>query len=190
MKNVVLYIFLILVIQIGCKSDQSESGQSQSETGQKNKITYTIPDGWVSETPKSRMRRAQFRLPGPKTEEYAELAVFVFPGSGGSVNDNLNRWYRQFKQPDGADSEERAEIKKFRVNNLDVTVVYVTGTYLQSPSTMMMGGPVKEIPSTAMLAAIVETRTDPWFFKAVGPQDTIDHWRPVFNEFVQSFKWE
>ncbi len=149
-----------------------------------------MPDGWVSETPNSRMRRAQIRLPGPDSLEDAEMAVFVFPGSGGSVTDNLNRWYKQFKQPDGADSEERAEISKVRVNDLNVTIVYVTGTYLQSPSTMMMGAPVKEVPSAAMLAAIVETKTDPWFFKAVGPQSTIDYWRPVFNKFVHSFKWE
>ena len=59
---------------------------------------------------------------------------------------------------------------------------------MKSKSTMMMGGPVEELKDYAMLAAIVETANGPWFFKATGPENTIEHWRQTFNEFVQSFK--
>ena len=38
----------------------------------------------------------------------------------------------------------------------------------------MMGGPVDETPNYAMHAAIVETASGPWFFKAVGPIAEID----------------
>jgi len=190
MRFASLLIFLVFMILVGCKTEQPGTEQTQTVTGEKNKLHYTVPDGWVSEQPKSRMRLAQFRLPGQDGAEDAELAVFVFPGTGGSVNANLARWYGQFKQPDGAASEDKADVKKQKVHDLEVTLVYVTGTYLQSTSPMMMGGPVKEVPSSAMFAAIVETGTDPWFFKAVGPQSTIDHWRPSFDALVQSFKWE
>jgi len=30
------------------------------------------------------------------------MAVFVFPGGGGGVQANINRWVSQFKQPDGS----------------------------------------------------------------------------------------
>ena len=188
--NFLLIISLVLVL--GCKSEkpQAEEENTGSTVNNNKELTYTAPDGWVSEAPKSRMRLAQYRLPGQEGAGDAELAVFVFPGTGGSVNANLERWYGQFKQPDGADSGEKADVQKKKVNGLDVTIVYVTGTYLQSASPMMMGGPVNEVPESAMLAAIVETGKDPWFFKAVGPQKTIDYWRPSFDTFVQSFKWK
>ncbi len=38
------------------------------------------------------------------------------------------------------------------------------------------------------VAAIVETSTDPWFFKTVGPEATINHWRPAFEKFAGSMK--
>lgn len=190
MRFAVFLSFFIYLILTGCKSDQPEAEGTPNVSGGEQKLKYTVPDGWIAETPQSRMRVAQFRLPGQKGAEEAELAVFVFPGTGGSVHANLERWYGQFKQPDGADSEEKADVEKKRVNDLDVTIVYVTGTYLQSTGPMMTGGPVKEVPGSAMLATIVETAADPWFFKAVGPQSTIDHWRPSFETLVQSFKWE
>ena len=39
-----------------------------------------------------------------------------------------------------------------------------------------------------MVAAIVETSTDPWFFKTTGPQATIDHWRGEFEKFAGTIK--
>jgi len=188
MRFFIISLFAGLMFLFGCKSDQNKSDDAQTITVQQNKLDYSVPDGWIKEEPKSRMRLAQFRLPGQNGAGDAELAVFVFPGTGGSVKDNLKRWYGQFKQPNGADSEEKADLKTVTVNGMNVTIVYLTGTYLESASPMMMGGPVKEVPSSAMLAAIAETTSDPWFFKAVGPQSTLDHWRASFDEFVRSFR--
>ena len=134
------------------------------------------------------MRKDQFSLPGVSGAEAAELAVFFFPGGGGTVDANLKRWYDQFKQPDGSTTGNRAELEKLKVNMLSVTTVYVTGTYLKSRSLMMMGGPVDELSDYALLAAIAETAEGSWFFKATGPQQTIDHWRARFGTFVQSFR--
>jgi len=136
------------------------------------------------------MRKDQYALPGVDGAGDGEMVVFFFPGAGGGVEDNLKRWYGQFKQPDGSATEEHVELKQVTANNLPVTLAYVTGTYLQSTSPMMMGGPVEERPDYSMLAAIVETAEAPWFFKATGPKKTIDHWRPSFDAFVKTFRVE
>lgn len=151
-------------------------------------VAYTVPRGWVSETPRSKMRLAQFRWPGYEGANDAVLAVFFFPGTGGSVEANLARWYGQFKQPDSTSTLYHVQ-KSYRIiNGIPVTLVYVTGTYIRPKNPMMMmGGPVEELPDYAMLAAIAETKNGPWFFKAVGPQKTVDHWRSSFDEFVKSF---
>jgi len=188
MLRIILISIIMIVFVFGCaeqKSDSENHGEKQLVPGE---ISYSIPTDWQSEKPKSSMRKAQYKIPGAEGAEDAEMAVFVFPGTGGSVQANINRWLGQMKQPDGSDSKEKTEIKNLTVNNLPVTTMYVTGTYLKSSSQMMMGGPKEEIPEYAMLAAIVETSEDPWFFKMTGPQTTVDNWKPEFDKFVNSFK--
>ncbi len=187
-------IATVLLFIVGCQSKQEEQQGNSSTTAQTpqtlpaGEVTYTAPSDWVAQTPSSSMRKAEFRWPGVEGNEDAEMAVFFFPGTGGSVQANLARWYGQFKQADGSATAERATTEKVQANALAVTVTHVTGTYLKSQATMMAGGPVEEKPNYAMLAAIVETANGPWFFKATGPEATIKHWRPSFDAFVQSLR--
>ncbi|MBI4531753.1 MAG: hypothetical protein HY709_09520 [Candidatus Latescibacteria bacterium] len=196
MQRRVLYYLnltgLIFVITLGCQSGRKQEVEKQAERPSKEQlpsgeITYTVPDGWVEQTPSSPMRRAQFGLPGVEGAGDAELAVFFFPGTGGTVEENLDRWYGQFTQPDGSSTKGRVEKKRMSVHGLPITMVYVTGTYLKSRSPTMMEGSVDEMPWYAMIAAVAETANGPWFFKATGPQKTIDSWRSNFERFVQSF---
>ena len=188
MFRIILVLLIMILLVFGCTDQKSETEdvvQTQLVPGE---IRYSVPAEWKSEKPKSQMRKAQYSIPGIDGNADGEMAVFVFPGTGGSAQANIDRWIGQFMQPDGSDSKEKSEIKNITVNNLHVTTMYVTGTYLKSSSQMMMGGPKEELTDYAMLAAIVETSKDPWFFKLVGPQKTVDHWRPEFDKFVNSFK--
>lgn len=153
-----------------------------------SEVVYQAPKTWVKETAASAMRKAQFRLPGAKDSGDGVLAVFFFPGTGGSVEANLERWYKQFRTPDGKPVVAPSEKKETKVGSLEVTEVSLTGTYLESRSPMMMGGPVDEKPGYALWAAIVETPDGPWFFKATGPAKTIQTKRPEFAAFVKTFK--
>ncbi len=176
----------------GCgKSEESSKPELQSGHGEKissGELTYTPAAEWIKEKPRSSMRKAQYKFPGVGQSGDAEMAVFVFPGSGGGVQANIDRWIGQFKQPDGSSSADKAEIKNSTSNGLPVTLIYVTGTHLSGSMGGPMGGNTQELPGFAMLAAIVETSSDPWFFKAIGPQATIDHWRPAFESFAKTFK--
>jgi len=191
-KFIIFSVFvLMLTILFACQSNREQQAQndqlSLAAHPQVGEVAYQAPKEWVQEQPASRMRKAQFRLPGYDGSDDAVLAVFYFPGTGGTVEANLSRWYRQFKQPDGRLTQDIAQTKKLDVNGLPVTIAYVTGTYLKPQNPMMMGGEIDELPHYAMLAAIAETPNGPWFFKAVGPQKTIDHWRSQFEKFVQTF---
>lgn len=176
-----------------CKSNEKTADESQpnhavAQQLPLGEVAYTAPEGWVAEHPSSNMRKAQFRLPGVAGLEDGELVVFHFPGTGGSVQANLDRWYGQFKQPDGSATRDRAQPQQVQANGLNVTTVSVTGTFLKSQSPMMMSGPFDEMPDYLMWAAIVETANGPWFFKAVGPQKTMEHWQPSFDAFVQTLR--
>jgi len=186
-KLVIICILASLIVFQGCQSKEEEESQltPMGRTNQIGELTYNVPDTWKEEKPSSSMRKAQFRLPGVDNTADAEMGVFVFPGSGGGVQANINRWMGQFKQPDGSNSMEKADIKNFESNGLPITIIYVTGTYLQGS---MMGGTTTELEDYAMVAAIVETSTDPWFFKTVGPEKTINHWRSQFEAFTRTIK--
>ncbi len=151
-------------------------------------VDYTLPNTWEKEQPSSQMRLAQFNLPGEEKSEDAELAVYLFPGMGGSIDANLQRWYKQFEQKDGKDSAELANKEHFNIGKIPLTKIYLTGTYLQSKAPMMMRGPKVKKKNYAMLAAIAETEEGPWFFKAIGPQKTIEQHRSDFDTFVNSFR--
>ena len=182
MKKILFSIYIVaFAMLISCQSEQK---QAQSEDAVKTisgELTYQVPEEWHQIMPSSSMRKAQFVLPGFENGGDGELAVFVFPGSGGSVQANIDRWIGQFK-PSDEDNSVHQETNKIKVNGLDVTLVFARGTYMNSG--MAMSGPVEELPDYALMAAIVETSGDPWFFKAVGPQATMDHWRDAFEKFA------
>lgn len=184
MKRIYIVFSLILCIGIGCSGSggEGENGQASGSTPQGH-LTFTAPSGWVEQQPSSTMRFAQYSLPGQDGIEAAELAIFF--NIGGSVEANLQRWNGQFSQPDGRSTSDVAETNKVTVGNLEVTVTYVTGTFLASAA--MGGGPTTNLTGHAMLAAMVETSQGPWQFKATGPEVTLNFWRESFDEFVRSF---
>ncbi len=167
----------------GCEGE--EEGQAQDLGA----ISVRIPEGWTVEPPSSRMRKAQYVLPGQGADtEAASLVVFYFgPGQGGSVEANLKRWYRQFKQPDGRSSSEAARVSRKTVSGMPVTIADVSGTYAPAAmGPMMPAGEPK--PNHRMLAAIVESPQGPYFFKLTGPEETVGHWVGAFDQFIESVR--
>jgi len=193
MKSMMLSLFATMFLAFvliscgndGSKEETDESTQTNPHASQD--LVYKAPGDWIKETPVSNMRRAQYKLPGQNGAGDAEMAVFVFPGSGGAVAANISRWIDQFKQPDGSNSADKAVIDEKVINGLKMTTVSLTGTYYKSAS-MMGGGDVEELENSALLAVIVETEKDPWFFKITGPEETINYWKDSYNEFLQSIK--
>ena len=193
-------IFFVMFSGLSCKTERKVSSGNkpsvpnqvlkQVETANKvtsrGEISYAVPEGWIRQKPSSPMRHDQFLLPGVGDNQPAELAVFS--GIGGSVEANLNRWYGQFKPPEGQEIQDLIKRKKVQITDLTVTVVSLTGTFMKSRAPMMMTGPVDELEGYALLAAIAETKQGLWFFKATGPEDTINRWQNSFDEFVQSFR--
>jgi hypothetical protein len=170
----------LTVLILGCSSSSAPEEEAAGE------IAYAVPDGWVAETPSSGMRKGQYRLPRADGDsEDAEVAVFHFPGMGGSIQGNIDRWIGQFSSEDGS-TVENAQTSEKTVNGSTVTLVDVSGTYGAS-----MGGPMtsgKPKPGYRMLAAIIETGAGPWFFKLTGPQATVAKWESSFQSFTDSLK--
>lgn len=150
-------------------------------------LQFTVPEGWVVQTPTSAMRKAQFQLPKESSDpEDAQLILFYFGGEGGSKEANLERWASQFVQPDGRPSKDVLVTSTRTVNGMAVTEASITGTL---DAEMMPGqGDRVRRENWRMLAAIIETPTGPYFAKLTGPNATVSRWEPSFRAWVSSLK--
>lgn len=143
-------------------------------------IRWTVPARWT-EGRGSSMRVATYAVPGAKGAEAGECAVFFFgPGQGGSVDENVARWIRQFE---GSPTPER---KESNVSGLRVTRVRVDGTYLAP------GGPAMQSTGKKagyrLLGAIVEAPEGHVFFKLTGPIATLTAAGAEFDALVASIR--
>ncbi len=186
-------LLALLALSTACSQKQEPAKHGQPAASSKpavanlTQLQWTAPEGWVAEPSSSGMRLSQYKL--PKVEGDAEDAlcyVSHFPGTGGSVEANLSRWYDQFIQPDGRPSSAVAKVNKAEHNGFQQTTVDVSGTFSQT--TTPMGPTGGDMPNYRMLGGVIETPVGPWFVKLIGPEKTVAHWEKSFNEFMKSFR--
>lgn len=150
-------------------------------------LRYAVPMAWTRVPAPSDMRSAQFQIPADGGGEGGELVLFFFgKGQGGGVEQNLQRWYGQFQQPDGRPSSEAAVVTIRTINGLKVTSVDVAGTYTATP--MRGAAPGAGKPNYRMLAAVVEGEGGPWFFRASGPGALMVTVKPQFDAMLESLE--
>ena len=147
-------------------------------------LRFTVPSGWTRVPAPSDVRAAQWRIPRSEGDAAdAELVLFYFgKGKGGGTQENLDRWYGQFTQPDGRPSRDAAVVTMRTVNGLRVTSVDLAGTY----RAQMGGGEAAPKSGSRMLAAVVEGEDGPWFFRAVGPAATVARVKAEFDALLAS----
>ena len=150
-------------------------------------LSYTPPGSWQSRAPAGTMRVGEFVVPrAPGDQEDAELVVYYFGGSGGSVEANIERWIAQLHQPDGAPSGSRAKRGGQTVNGLKVSTVDLTGTYVAE---VRPGAAERHNkPGFRLRAAVIETPRGPYFVKMTGPAKTMAAADADFQRFVASMQ--
>lgn len=136
------------------------------------------------------MRIAEYRLPkAEKDSEDASLVLYFFgTNQGGSVQANLDRWISQIEQPDGSPSKAKAKLESFTVNNLKISTIDLTGTYVAE--TAPGSGVRHNKPEYRLRAAIIETPKGPYYVKLFGPTRTLNRWDKSFNDYLQSFEFK
>jgi hypothetical protein len=175
------------------ESSQAESmkpasahAAAQQQPPQKQKgLTFTPPQGWISEAPTSSMRKAQYRLPRAEGDpEDAEMAVFYFSGGGGGVQANINRWTSQFEISAGSSNASVVRTTHKVVHGIPLTIVDISGAYTAPSMGSTMQSKKKE--NFRMLAAVAEAGDGPWFFKLTGPSKTVAKWEKSFQSFLDT----
>ena len=153
-------------------------------------LKFDAPAGWVSKTPSSSMRVAEFTLPKVAGDaEDAALVIYFFGAAGGGgVQANLDRWMDQMAQPGGGESKAVAKTSNLTSHGLKVSLVDVSGTYT-AEMTPGAGDRVNK-PGFRLRAAVVETPGGAHYVKLTGPAKTVAKWDEAFTAFIKSLRWE
>lgn len=151
-------------------------------------LLTALPEGWKKETPASSMRLGQAALTlAPGDTGKAELAIFHFPGTGGSAAANIARWQAQFKGPKGEPGADVAKTDSSKVGSLNIVTTTISGTQLAG-NAMMGTGPAVDIPNSRMLASVIETPGGNFFLKLTGPEKTIVANEAKYRALLQKSK--
>jgi hypothetical protein len=136
-------------------------------------IAWGDPAGWQRMPNPNPIRIATYGVPGVGGQDGAELTV---ARAGGTTEANIQRWLHEF---DEMGRETRTEST---VRGMQVTIVETTGTYTSG----VMGPRSNRRPGWALLAAIVETPGSHYFFKMLGPKDSVRAARPALDSLIGS----
>ena len=154
---------------------------------QSGALTFTAPSAWRPRLAASTMRVAEFVVPrAPGDTEDADVIVYYFGGTGGSVDANITRWIGQFQQPAGKPADPGRTT--YAVGSSKVTTVDVSGTYIAE---VRPGAAERHNkPNFRMRAAVVETRKGPYFVKLTGPSATVKQHASAFDQFLKTMRFD
>lgn len=133
-------------------------------------FSMKCPPEWTAQPASGTMRLARFTWPKVEgDDEEPELIAFFFGvGGGGPVDENIDRWRKQFVE----EGEPAAgSLDAFETDGLRITLLDKAGTYMFKERPMAEGFTPK--PDWRMLGAVVELEGGPLFFRATGPDASV-----------------
>lgn len=150
-------------------------------------IQFQALGSWKSVPPRSNMLEAELKIPRVKGDETDGRLTIM--GAGGSIEANIDRWIKQFVQPDGSDTADKTKQSKKTIAGQTVNLVDITGTFMDSVGGPFSGQPKVERDDYRMLAAIIQTEANGnYFVKLYGPKATIDKNAKHFKSMIDSLK--
>jgi hypothetical protein len=161
-------------------SSSARGADDDTQTMKLGPVTLVAPKDWKFKKPAISFIAYEYTVPASKDDKTD--GRFTVSSAGGSVEQNIDRWYGQFSQDDGGDTKKRAKTEKKTISGRPVHFVDVRGTYKDlRPGT----SPQKDY---RLLGAIVETDDGNLFLKLVGPQRTLADHEKAFRQMVENLK--
>jgi len=142
-------------------------------------LTFSRPEKWKWVDIQPGMRAAQLEVKGEDGKNNGEVVFFHFPGGGGGVQANIDRWLGMFQE--GKD-KINAKTEKVKKEHGTVTYVQADGTYMSG----MPGGPKKPQAETMLQGAIIETPDANVFVRLTGPIALVKAAQADFRKMAES----
>jgi hypothetical protein len=156
--------------------------------GENDAMTLVPAKAWKKKTPRTKIVEHEFEVPVVEGDEIPGRLTVM--GSGGSIDENVNRWLGQFTDAAGKGlTRDKAKVEKLSIGGLTVHYVDLSGTYKDAPGGPFAGGATTLRENYRMLGAIIENKTaGNYFLKLYGPKATIEANEKPFQDFVNSLK--
>ena len=168
MRTALAFVASFLLSAIAVSAEQS------AEPVKVGAFIFSVPEGWKSVTPSSSMRKAQLEI--AKGPDKAEVTFFQFGASqGGSVADNVARWFAQFPG-----NEDKRKTETVQAGSVKITYATTEGTF----SSGMPGGPTTPMTGYALCGAILESPDGNVFIKMTGPEAVVKSSTEAFKKMI------
>ena len=189
MSKLAIFPALALVgfsLSLGVEEPKPEEKKDPTPfTVAEGKIAFKAPGAWTKKKPPNNLVEVEFEAPPAKGDEKGGRMFMM--GAGGTIEQNIDRWYKQFSQPDGSDTKDKAKVEKKTIGGNPVHLVDISGTFKDMPGGPNAGGKSTNRENYRMLAAIIETKAaGNYFVKFYGPKATIAENEKAFAELLQS----
>jgi len=171
---------LLLVILLAGRALAADTARVEAA-----RLRFAVPTTWTR-LPAGEAEAARYRLP-PAEGDMGESILVLRAPSGEDVmatDEQLERWYARFTQPDGRPTKAVAAVLKRTVDGLRVTRADVSGTYVGSTGGSIQAG----VSGYRLLGAVIEGEGGPWLFVALGPNATIGGVRADFDALLLSLE--
>ncbi len=169
-----------LGLGLGLLAGSAEAAEAPA-TFKVSELAFTRPSAWEWVPSQSPMRKAVLKAPN-SAGEAGEVIFFHFgAGNGGGTQANVDRWFRQFKEPK---EQIKARTEEGKAGNNKLTYVFAEGTYLSG----MPGGPQTPKPGFSLLGAIIEHPSGNIFIRYTGPKALVESTTQDFKKLVESAK--
>jgi hypothetical protein len=158
-----------MVLGVSSAGLLAENKESKTKEVKVRDLKLSVPESWKSETPKSRMRLGQFKIPAVKGDkEDGELLIFSFPGGGGDKTANIKRWIGQFD----AEGRKSKTVKGVSEQG-EYLIVNISGTYQKSVGPPFLKQ-TKTVKNARMLGVILNIKDKGvYYLKFAGPDKTV-----------------
>ena len=169
-----LSCLLLLVLTPGLAEAQSPAPQPVAF--RIGAVRFDRPEGWNYSRPADGVRAAQLEKKSSPIPLIITFTRFP-PGSGGTVQANVDRWMNQFLSTDAP-----AEVRNPGDTSLPLTTVKLAGTIKGG----VPGGPSKDAPESLLLGGILTSPDGLVVVKLAGPKAAVAREEKVFSELVRS----
>lgn len=141
------------------------------------------PATWIEHPSATKMRAANFTVPGREGSEAAHIVVFYFgPTEGGTVQENIVRWQQQFKRDENGRLID-ARIETLQADGMQVTLVELAGDWMKMGSDWYT-------PDQLFLAAVIESPSGNIYIRFAGDTATVEGNRDDFYAMIRGVRKE
>jgi hypothetical protein len=157
-------------------TSRAQLGGNHGVGNAKPTLKYAKPEGWKEHPDPKGIRLYVFEIKDGNLA--AEAGVSVFPGDGGGLLMNVNRWRDQVGIPHVSEEQLRNDLTRMEVDGTPAQMVDLTGPDAAGR------------PRQRLLGVVVAHGDRTWFLTLKGPQDLVAKQKANFDAFLASVRFE